>query len=124
MGGGGVRSVTGPLLAAAASPPTPLPGLTDFTCNHPRPAPFGGCPPPHLTEGTRGEGGGGSDALERRKVPPPLSRAPSLCPAAVPLTPSASMAFVTDSNRPQPLWQPPPTACPTASGVAFEVLPF
>ena len=24
----------------------------------------------------------------------------------------ASMAFVTDSNRPQPLWQPPPTACP------------
>ena len=21
------------------------------------------------------------------------------------------MAFVTDSNRPQPLWQPPPTAC-------------
>ena len=34
------------------------------------------------------------------------------------------MAFVTDSNRPQPLWRPPPTACPTASGAASEVLPF
>ena len=32
----------------------------------------------------------------------------------------ASMAFVTDSNRPQPLWQPPPTACLTASGAASE----
>ena len=30
------------------------------------------------------------------------------------------MAFVTDSNRPQPLWQPPPTACLTASGAASE----
>ena len=30
------------------------------------------------------------------------------------------MAFVTDSNRPQPLWQPPPTAYPTASGTTFE----
>ena len=29
------------------------------------------------------------------------------------------MAFVTDSNRPQPLWQPP-TACPTASGAVAE----
>ena len=28
------------------------------------------------------------------------------------------MAVVADSNRPQPLWQPPPTACPTASGTA------
>ena len=33
----------------------------------------------------------------------------------------ASMAFVNDSNRPQPLWQPPPTACLTASGAASEV---
>ena len=32
----------------------------------------------------------------------------------------ASTAFVTDSNRPQPLWQPPPTACLTASGAASE----
>ena len=31
------------------------------------------------------------------------------------------MTFVTDSNRPQPLWQPPPTACLTASGAASEV---
>ena len=30
------------------------------------------------------------------------------------------MAFVTDGNRPQPLWQPP-TACLTASGAASEV---
>ena len=44
---------------------------------------------------------------------------------AQPLAPSrqvpASMAFVTDSNRPQPLWQPPPTACLTAAGAASEV---
>ena len=33
------------------------------------------------------------------------------------------MAFVTDINRPQPLWQPPPTACLTASEAASEV-PF
>ena len=26
------------------------------------------------------------------------------------------MAFVTDSNRPQPLWEPPPTACLNAFG--------
>ena len=53
--------------------------------------------------------------------PPPLGR-----PAyAQPLSPSrqvpASMAFATDSNRPQPLWQPPATACLTASGAASEV---
>ena len=30
------------------------------------------------------------------------------------------MAFVTDSNRLQPLWQPPPTACLTASGATSE----
>ena len=33
------------------------------------------------------------------------------------------MAFLTDSNRPQPLWQPPPTACLTAYGAASEVPP-
>ena len=33
----------------------------------------------------------------------------------------ASMAFASASNRPQPLWQPPPTACLTASGAASEV---
>ena len=31
-----------------------------------------------------------------------------------------SMAFVTDSNRPQQLWQPPPTAHLTAFGAASE----
>ena len=30
-----------------------------------------------------------------------------------------SMAFVTDSNRPQPLWQPPPTAQFTTSETPF-----
>ena len=30
------------------------------------------------------------------------------------------MAFLTDSNRPQPPWQPPPTACLTAAGAASE----
>ena len=44
---------------------------------------------------------------------------------AQPLSPHrqapASRAFVTDSNRPQPLWHPPPTACLTASGAASEV---
>ena len=43
--------------------------------------------------------------------PPPKTPQPS---RQVP----ASTAFVTDSNRPQPLRQPPPTACPTASGAA------
>ena len=53
--------------------------------------------------------------------PPPPPGRPAY---AQPLSPwrqvPASMAFVTDSNRPQPLWQPPPTACPTASGAASE----
>ena len=31
------------------------------------------------------------------------------------------MTLATDRNRPQPLWQPPPTACLTASGAASEV---
>ena len=58
-------------------------------------------------------------ALEGGKVPPPPPRAPSVCPGRqVP----GLMAFVTDSNRPQPLWQPPPTACLTASGAASEAL--
>ena len=44
---------------------------------------------------------------------------PSHCPPS--RQAPGSMAFVTDSNRPQPLWQPPPTACLTASGAASEV---
>ena len=77
-----------------------------------------------VQQGCIGSGGGGG-------FPPPPSRAPSLCPATVALAPTsmaiqqapASMALVTDSNRPQPLCQPPPTACPTASGAASEA-PF
>ena len=46
-------------------------------------------------------------------TPPPPGR-----PAAVSLT---STALVTDGNRPQPLWEPPPTACPTASMAPCEV---
>ena len=34
------------------------------------------------------------------------------------------MACVTDSNRPQPLPQPPPTACLTAYGAPLKFLPF
>ena len=56
-----------------------------------------------------------------RGDPPPFLRAPSLCPATVPQRQvPASLASVTDSNRPQPLWQPPPTACLTASVAASE----
>ena len=62
--------------------------------------------------------------MEGGDAPPPPSRAPSLCPATVPLRASTSLnGIVTDSNRPQPLRQPPRTACPTASGAASEV-PF
>ena len=59
--------------------------------------------------------------IVRGGVPPPPPGHPAY---AQPLSPwrqvPASTAFVTDSNR-QPLWQPPPTACPTASGAASEV---
>ena len=52
--------------------------------------------------------------IRRGEVPAPPKK-PSLRPATrqVPV----SMAFVTDSNRPQPPWQPPPTA----SGAAPEL---
>ena len=49
------------------------------------------------------------DALDGAKVPPAPSRAPSVCSATVSLT-ATSMAFVTNSNCPQPLWHPPLTA--------------
>ena len=71
-----------------------------------------------LTGGVFSQRGGGGIG---RGTPPPPGR-----PAyAQPLSPCrqvpASMAVVTDSNRPQPLWQPPPTACLTAAGAASEV---
>ena len=53
--------------------------------------------------------------MRTHKTAPPAPRpsmAPSLCPATVPLTPSAHLNGI---------WQPPPTACPTAAGAACEV---
>ena len=69
-----------------------------------------------------GGGGGGAGGCPgmHRKGGEGGSRAPSLCPATVPLAASAR-AFVTDSNYPKPLWQPPPTADLTAAGTASEV---
>ena len=53
--------------------------------------------------------------------PPPPPGRPAY---ARPLSPRrqvpAVMAFTTDSNRTQPLWQHPPTACLAASGAASE----
>ena len=54
----------------------------------------------------------------------PGDGAPGRPAYAQPLSPSrqvpGSMAFVTDSNRPQPLRQPPPTASITAAGAASQ----
>ena len=59
--------------------------------------------------------GAGTPSPHLQAAQPMPSQCPPSCQAP------ASMAFVTDSNRPQPLWQPPPTACRTASGAASEV---
>ena len=76
----------------------------------------------HVFQTWNGERGcrvGGRDALEGGTPPPP----PGSPAYAQPMSPSrqvpASMAFLTDSNHPQTLWQPPPTACLTASGAAL-----
>ena len=46
---------------------------------------------------------GRQGCIGRGDAPPPPSRAPSLCPATVPLRASTSLnGIVTDSNRPQP----------------------
>ena len=75
-------------------------------CRNPQAPPTNAHPPSPFTNcrwgSTHWKGGG--------TRPPPPGR-----PAyAQPLSPSrqvpASMAYVTDSNRPQPLWHPPPTA--------------
>ena len=64
-------------------------------------------PPSRTSVSALGRGGGGArDALEGA---PSLRQLP------------ASMAFVTDSNCPQPLWQLPPTTCLTTSGAASEI---
>ena len=66
--------------------------------------------PKQRNEGSYG-GGGGRDALGGGGVPPPPppSRAPSMCPATVPLTPSASLNGICNRQ------QPPPTALATSS---------
>ena len=68
------------------------------------------------------KGGGGTPPS------PPLSRARSLCPPTVSLTPIASLNGICNRQyRPQPLGQPPPTACLTAcltaSGAASQCIP-
>ena len=56
------------------------------------------------------------------RYPSPPPGRPAYAPPPSPWRPvPGSMAFVTDSNRPQPLRQPPPTAHLTASGAASEV---
>ena len=76
----------------------------------------GDCPGPRKGTTTRRN-------VTSGEVPP--SHTPGRAAYAQPLSPGhqapASMAFVTDSHRPQPLWQPPPTACLTAFEAASEV---
>ena len=69
------------------------------------------CPPPPTQDAL--EWGGGAPP------PPPPLEGPQPTPSHWQVPPS--MAFVTDSNRPQPLWRRPPIACQTASGAP---LPF
>ena len=77
----------------------------------PPPPPSVPLPPPPQGMGMHWQG--------RTPSPPPGRPA-----QAQPLSPSrqvpASTAFVTDSNRSQPLWRPPATACPTDAGAASE----
>ena len=64
------------------------------------------------------------DALERGEVtPPPLQGAQPMPSHRLPGAQCQPQwhNYVTDSNRPQPLGQPPPTACLPASGAASEV---
>ena len=78
------------------------------------------------------EGGGGGGGVPQRdhcigrgrgNPPPPHPGRPAY---TQPLSPRrqgpGSIAFVTNSNRPQSLWQPPPTACLAAAGATSEVL--
>ena len=77
----------------------------------------GGAAAPGEARGERG-GAWGQRACRSREDP---SKARARALRLETRQKAASMAFVTDSNRPQPLWQPPPTACPTASGAASEI---
>ena len=75
--------------------------------------------PDHPSEVAVPLGAAARDASQGREVTPPPQPLPSRCLfwRQVP----ASMAFVTASNRPQPLRKPPPTACLPASGAASDV---
>ena len=66
-------------------------------------------------------GGGGRHALEGGSPPPPSGRPAYAWPLPPRPQAPAPMAFVTDNNRAQPLWKPPPTAYLTAPGAAAEV---
>ena len=112
----------------ARPPPAPAKGAGGRSSAHGRPSRLCGSarsatqPPPHATDHTSLDGGGG----ERGggwlpKAATSAAPLPGLRPLAVAHKSGASMAFVTDSNRPQPLRQPPPTACLPASGAASEV---
>ena len=72
--------------------------------------------------GKRGSKGCPRDALEGGANPLPLPGRPAYAqPLSSEQQVPASMALATDSHRPQPLWQPPPTAYLTASGADSEV---
>ena len=84
-------------------------------------------PEGRMRRGRGGVGGGGAATWGRDGVNPPppqgcigRGRPAQTQPLSHWRQVPASMAFVTDSNRPKPLWQPPPTACLTASGAVFE----
>ena len=102
------------------------------------PSSLRGSPRPHLRRTDRGSlserrsgmapmfaGGRGAGMHWKGGEVTPPPKPPGRPAYARPLSPwrqvPASMAFVTDSNRPQPLWQSPPTACLTASGTTSEV---
>ena len=76
------------------------------------------CVPPPPPSGCIGRGG--------RVTPRPLLPGGPSYAQPLPLRRQvpASMAFLTNSNRPQPLWQPPPPACLTASVAGSEIPPL
>ena len=73
-----------------------------------------------LEPGFLGRGRRGTDALEGEGVPPPPLQSAQPMPSH--WLPDSKRRFVTDSNRPQPLWQPPATACLPASAATTELL--
>ena len=123
-GGGGRRhwAEGGALLGAEGDPPSPCHDLASggqwLGVGWGPSRGGGGSLPPFQCIPGAGETSG--PAATTRRAPPRYprnwQRNPTDCVSPAP----ASMAFVTDGNRPQPLWQPPPTACLTAFGAASE----